>query len=204
MPVPRTQEPAGPLRWAPQSGVSRGCRAPSCLLRAMRQRSQNAHPSLFDALGMTRSSFPLLASERAPSLNRTHMKAAIGYLRVSTPEQGRSGIGLAAQRAEIEAFGNGAGFAIKFWHQDIHTGAGRDALLLRPSLKAALKQAASEKCPLIVSRLDRLSRNVHFITGLREHSVHFIVARFGRDLEYFVLVHHDDCLYSSARDGCDS
>ena len=48
------------------------------------------------------------------------MKAAIGYLRVSTPEQGRSGIGLAAQRAEIEAFGNGAGFAIKFWHQDIH------------------------------------------------------------------------------------
>ena len=59
--------------------------------------------------------------------------------------------------------------------------------MLRPSLKAALKQAASEKCPLIVSRLDRLSRNVHFITGLREHGVHFIVARFGRDLEDFVL-----------------
>jgi len=40
---------------------------------------------------------------------------------------------------------------------------------------------------VIVSRLDRLSRNVHFISGLMEHRVHFIVAAFGRDCDHFVL-----------------
>jgi DNA invertase Pin-like site-specific DNA recombinase len=55
------------------------------------------------------------------------------------------------------------------------TGAGADALLLRPGLAAALKEARAARCSLIVSRLDRLSRNVHFITGLKEHKVHFVV-----------------------------
>ena len=85
------------------------------------------------------------------------MQAAIGYLRVSIREQGRSGLGLAAQRFEIEAFGKREGFAIKSWYQDIQTGAGTDALLLRPELPEALKKAKSARCPLIVSRLDRLS-----------------------------------------------
>jgi len=88
------------------------------------------------------------------------MSEAIGYLRVSTREQGRSGLGLAAQRHEIEAFALREGFAVKAWHQDVQTGAGADALLLRPGLAAALKEARSARCPLIVSRLDRLSRNV--------------------------------------------
>jgi hypothetical protein len=43
------------------------------------------------------------------------------------------------------------------------------------------------RCPLIVSRLDRLSRNVHFITGLMEHRVHFIVAQLGKDRDDFTL-----------------
>lgn len=115
------------------------------------------------------------------------MKDAIGYLRVSTSEQGRSGLGLAAQRHDIEAFGAREGFTIKFWHQDIQTGAGRDALLLRPGLAAALSQARAAKSPLIVSRLDRLSRNVHFVTGLMEHKVHFVVAALGRDCDNFTL-----------------
>jgi Resolvase, N terminal domain len=45
----------------------------------------------------------------------------------------------------------------------------------------------SEECPLIVSRLDRMSRNVHFIAGLMEHKVHFVVAVFGRDVDHFTL-----------------
>jgi DNA invertase Pin-like site-specific DNA recombinase len=109
------------------------------------------------------------------------MSEAIGYLRVSTREQGRSGLGLAAQRWEIEAFGVREGFSVKSWHQDVQTGAGTDALLQRPGLAAALKEAKSARCPLIVSKLDRLSRNVHFITGLMEHRVHFIVAELGED-----------------------
>jgi DNA invertase Pin-like site-specific DNA recombinase len=115
------------------------------------------------------------------------MQAAIGYLRVSTREQGCSGLGLDAQRHEIETFGAREGFAIESWHQDVQTGGGADALLLRPGLAAALKEARTAHCPVIVSRLDRLSRNVHFISGLMEHRVHFIVAAFGRDCDHFVL-----------------
>ena len=115
------------------------------------------------------------------------MQAAIGYLRVSTQEQGRSGLGLAAQRQEIEAFALREGFAVSSWHQDVQTGAGADALLLRPGLATALKEAKVARCPLIVSRLDRLSRNVHFISGLMEHKVHFVVAALGRDCDEFTL-----------------
>lgn len=115
------------------------------------------------------------------------MNDAIGYLRVSTREQGRSGLGLAAQRHDIEAFGEKEGYTLKSWHQDIQTGAGKDALLMRPGLAAALKEARAARRPLIVSRLDRLSRNVHFITGLMEHKVHFMVAALGRDCDAFTL-----------------
>jgi DNA invertase Pin-like site-specific DNA recombinase len=115
------------------------------------------------------------------------MQAAVGYLRVSTQEQGRSGLGLAAQRFDIEAFGTREGFSVKSWYQDIQTGAGKDALLMRPGLAAALKEARAARCPLIVSRLDRLSRNVYFITGLMEHKVHFVVAALGRDCDDFTL-----------------
>ena len=115
------------------------------------------------------------------------MQAAIGYLRVSTREQGRSGLGLAAQRSEIEAFGAQQRFSVKSWYQDVQTGAGADALQLRPGLATALKEAKSARCPLIVSRLDRLSRNVHFISGLMEHRVRFVVAALGRDCDQFVL-----------------
>jgi DNA invertase Pin-like site-specific DNA recombinase len=115
------------------------------------------------------------------------MTAAIGYLRVSTSEQGRSGLGLAAQRYDIETFGSREGFSVKSWHQDIQTGAGKDALLMRSGLAAALKEARALRRPLVVSRLDRLSRNVHFITGLMEHKVHFVVAALGRDCDDFTL-----------------
>lgn len=69
----------------------------------------------------------------------------------------------------------------------MQTGSGSDALLLRPGLAAALKEARTARCPLIVSRLDRLSRNVHFITGLMEEKVHFVVAALGRDCDEFTL-----------------
>src|ERR1700730_14061500 len=115
------------------------------------------------------------------------MKDAIGYLRVSTKEQGRSGLVLGPQRFDIEHFGQREGFSVTSWHQDIQTGAGKDAILLRPGLATALKEARGARCPLIVSRLDRLSRNVHFIAGLMEHKVHFVVAVFGRDVDHFTL-----------------
>ncbi len=114
-------------------------------------------------------------------------RAAVGYLRVSTQEQGRSGLGLAAQRHDIEVFAAREGFWIRGWYQDVQTGAGADALVLRPQLAAALKHARTVRCPLIVSRLDRLSRNVHFISGLMEHRVRFLVAAFGIECDAFTL-----------------
>lgn len=115
------------------------------------------------------------------------LSAAIGYLRVSTQEQGRTGLGLAIQRSDINAFAAREGFSITAWHQDVQTGAGADALLLRPGLAAALEDAKVLRSPLIVARLDRLSRNVHFITWLMERKVHFIVAALGKDLDEFTL-----------------
>jgi DNA invertase Pin-like site-specific DNA recombinase len=115
------------------------------------------------------------------------MKEAIGYLRVSTKEQGRSGLSLTAQRFDIEHFGKREGLIVTSWYQDIQTGAGKDPLTLRPGLATALKEARAARSPLIVSRLDRLSRNVHFIAGLMEHKVHFVVAAFGRDVDHFTL-----------------
>jgi DNA invertase Pin-like site-specific DNA recombinase len=115
------------------------------------------------------------------------MQQAVGYLRVSTQEQGRAGLSLAAQRIDIKACGTREGFLVRSWYQDIQTGAGKDPLALRPGLAAALKYARAARCPLIVSRLDRLSRNVHFIAGLIEHKVHFLVAAFGRDVDNFTL-----------------
>lgn len=115
------------------------------------------------------------------------MLNAIGYLRVSTREQGRSGLGLAAQRREIQVFAAREGYSINSWYQDVHTGAGADALVRRPGLATALIEAKAVRCPLVVSKIDRLSRNVHFITGLMEHHVHFIVAELGRDRDDFTL-----------------
>jgi DNA invertase Pin-like site-specific DNA recombinase len=98
------------------------------------------------------------------------MLDAIGYVRVSTREQGRSGLGLAAQRFEIEAFGRREGFSVKGWYQDVQTGAGADALLLRPGLAAALKEARASRRPLIVSRLDRgFRRRINITRGVPPH-----------------------------------
>jgi len=73
------------------------------------------------------------------------MSEAVGYLRVSTREQGRSGLGLAAQRFEIEAFRAREGFSVRSWHQDVQTGAGTDALLPRPGIAAALRGAKAAR-----------------------------------------------------------
>jgi DNA invertase Pin-like site-specific DNA recombinase len=124
---------------------------------------------------------------KLPTQGDSRHKAAIGYVRVSTPEQGRSGLGLAAQRHDIEVFAAREGLTVRAWFEDVQTGAGKDALLLRPGLAAALKEARAACCPLIVSRLDRLSRNVHFITHLMEHKIHFMVAALGRDCDEFTL-----------------
>jgi DNA invertase Pin-like site-specific DNA recombinase len=111
---------------------------------------------------------------------------AIGYTRVSTAEQGRSSLGLSAQRQAIEDFAKKEGLSIAAWHEDVQTGKGSDALAQRPGLRAALRAAKTAKGPLIVAKLDRLARNSHFVTGLMEQRVRFIVTMLP-DADAFTL-----------------
>lgn len=111
----------------------------------------------------------------------------IGYCRVSTAEQGRSGLGLEAQRGSIESFARAEGVTVAEWFTEVETGKGSDALERRPKLAAALSRARKLKVPVVVSKLDRLSRDVHFISGLMANRVEFIVCELGRQADPFVL-----------------
>jgi DNA invertase Pin-like site-specific DNA recombinase len=97
------------------------------------------------------------------------MKPAIAYIRVSTASQGRSGLGIEAQQAALARFAEVEGFALLQTFEEVETSKGADALDRRPQLAAALKIARKHKAPIIVAKLDRLSRDVHFISGLMSH-----------------------------------
>ena len=70
---------------------------------------------------------------------------------------------------------------------EVETGKGSDALERRPQLAAALSEARKKRCSVVVAKLDRLSRDVHFISGLMAHRVPFLVAELGPDVDPFIL-----------------
>jgi DNA invertase Pin-like site-specific DNA recombinase len=109
------------------------------------------------------------------------------YLRVSTDRQGRSGLGLDAQREAIRRFAVAEKLELAGEHVEVETGKGVDALDLRPQLRAALDKARKLKCPIVVAKLDRLSRDVAFIAGLMAQRVPFVVAELGPDIDPFIL-----------------
>ena len=111
----------------------------------------------------------------------------IGYVRVSTSQQGRSGLGIEAQREALDRFAASEGFELVRVFTEIETGKGSDALERRPQLAAALNEARRERCAVVVAKIDRLSRDVHFISGLMAHRVPFVVAELGADVDPFIL-----------------
>jgi DNA invertase Pin-like site-specific DNA recombinase len=113
--------------------------------------------------------------------------AVITYIRVSTSKQGRSGLGIEAQRQSLRQFAKAEGLELVREFVEVETGKGSDALDRRPQLKAALAAAKRLKCHVAVAKLDRLSRDVHFISGLMAHRVPFVVAELGADVDPFVL-----------------
>jgi DNA invertase Pin-like site-specific DNA recombinase len=113
------------------------------------------------------------------------MKSAIAYVRVSTGRQAKSGLGLEAQQAAIRRFAEQEGLEIVATSAEVQSG--KDDDQRRPQLSAALDAARKAKAPVVVAKLDRLSRDVHFISGLMKHKVAFIVADLGADTDPFML-----------------
>lgn len=95
----------------------------------------------------------------------------IGYLRVSTRAQGQSGLGLEAQREAIARYVNGDAKLLASY-TEIESGSKDD----RPELEKAMRHAKATGATLIVARLDRLSRDAHFLLGLQKAGVRFVCA----------------------------
>jgi DNA invertase Pin-like site-specific DNA recombinase len=101
------------------------------------------------------------------------MKRFVAYLRVSTDAQGRSGLGLAAQRAAVaqHVAGTGGGRIVDEF-VEVESGRKRD----RPQLAAALAACRKQRAVLLLAKLDRLARNVAFVSNLMESGVEFVAA----------------------------
>lgn len=99
----------------------------------------------------------------------------ISYCRVSTIQQGRSGLGLEAQKAAVASYLQGRG-ALLAEFVEVETGKGANALAKRPELRAALLACKKQGATLVIAKLDRLARNVHFVSGLLETGCDFVAA----------------------------
>ncbi len=97
------------------------------------------------------------------------LKKFIAYYRVSTDKQGRSGLGLEAQQQAVHFFLQGRGELIQSF-TEIESGRKND----RPELLTALDECRKSKAVLVIAKLDRLARNVYFISGLMESGVEFV------------------------------
>ena len=115
-------------------------------------------------------------------------KPAIALVRVSTSEQGKSGLGLDAQREAIRNFAADEGFDILEVVEEVASG--KLGIDDRDGLRLALAKGKKLRCPIIVSNLDRLSRDVAFISDLMAKGAPFIVAELGSDVDPFVLHLH--------------
>ena len=115
------------------------------------------------------------------------MQQVVSYIRVSTDGQGKSGLGIEAQRESIARFCEAEGKTIIAEFKEVQTGKGADALDRRPQLRDALSAARKAKAPVVVAKLCRLSRDVAFISGMMSHKVPFIVTELGADADPFML-----------------
>ncbi len=94
----------------------------------------------------------------------------VAYYRVSTEDQGRSGLGLDAQRASVHRYLNGGDWSLVGEFTEVESGRKSD----RPMLEQALRACRVHRATLVISKLDRLSRDAHFLFGLEKAGVDFI------------------------------
>jgi DNA invertase Pin-like site-specific DNA recombinase len=98
----------------------------------------------------------------------------VTYYRVSTARQGASGLGLDAQRQTVQQYITGATRTALAEFVEVETGKGANALEKRPELRKALEMCRKSGATLLIAKLDRLARNVHFVSGLMESKVKFV------------------------------
>ena len=99
-----------------------------------------------------------------------HYGKFIAYFRVSTDRQGKSGLGLEAQREAVMNYLNGGRWTLVGEFTEVESGKRSD----RPQLAAALAACKKQKAKLVIAKLDRLSRNLAFIATLMESGVEFV------------------------------
>jgi DNA invertase Pin-like site-specific DNA recombinase len=99
-------------------------------------------------------------------------RGIVGYLRVSTQRQKVSGLGLESQEAALKSFARENGYRIIRCY--VETESGRKTSADRPQLARAIGHARRSGAKLVIAKLDRLARNVHFVSGLLESGSDFI------------------------------
>jgi DNA invertase Pin-like site-specific DNA recombinase len=100
----------------------------------------------------------------------SHYGKFIAYFRVSTDRQGKSGLGLAAQREAVMSYLDGGRWALVDEFTEVESGKRND----RPELVKALAACKKQKAKLVIAKLDRLSRNLAFIATLMDSGVEFV------------------------------
>jgi len=104
-----------------------------------------------------------------------HTGKFVAYYRVSTDRQGQSGLGLEAQRQLVTTYLNGGKWDLIGEFTEIESGT-RKRLKERPMLRAAMDLARKQKATLVVAKLDRLARDVQFISTLLNGQIKFVCA----------------------------
>jgi DNA invertase Pin-like site-specific DNA recombinase len=99
-----------------------------------------------------------------------HFGKFVAYYRVSTDQQGASGLGLEAQRSAVKTYLDGGPWRLVAQHTEVESGKRAD----RPELAKALAACRKHKAKLIIAKLDRLSRNLAFIAALMDSGVEFV------------------------------
>ncbi|PZR09425.1 MAG: resolvase [Azospirillum brasilense] len=94
----------------------------------------------------------------------------VAYYRVSTDRQGRSGLGLDAQRAAVDRYATAAGGIVCASFEEVESGKRSD----RPQLATAMAESRARRAVLLIAKLDRLARDAHFLLGLEKAGVEFV------------------------------
>jgi DNA invertase Pin-like site-specific DNA recombinase len=113
----------------------------------------------------------------------------VAYYRVSTQKQGQSGLGLEAQKTSVASYLNGGNWELIGEFVEVETGKGANALDKRPQLRTALEACRKNGATLIIAKLDRLARNVHFVSGLLETGCDFVAADMPQANKVMIQMH---------------